>query len=635
MGQLVKAYRDGKFAEIDEAEVDYSIPSMSRVFGYNINAIPLQSNVPGTRLFYGARFYNQSPPIINGEEPWVQNGDPDNPGQSFDQRLGHLVGAVFADTEGVVDRVTDSEIFLKTADGERSIPFYKNLPFNRKTAFRQRPLVAPGMQVTTGQPLIGSNFTNDSGTMTMGVNARVAVVPYKGYTMDDSIVLSQRFANKLRSQHNYEYGLVEAQGVKTGLNHFKGIFPKFYTNEQLGSMDESGVIQPGTVVREGDPLILATSPKRITAKATQSGKVTALLRASRKDNSVVWDHQDEGVVSDVVKTKDGWKVYVDTESPVRTGDKIVFRAGQKGISSLVIPDDEMPETEDGQKLDILFNQLGLNSRVNAATFYEMLLGKVAAAKGTPIKVPSFTPDSWEDVVTEVMGESGIEPKERVYDPKLGAFLDEPVTVGNAYVLKLSHTSEGKSSYRGKGAYDIDMLPLKGSADAAHAKRFSGLEVGAGLSAGIYDIMRDKASLTGTSNPEFWKDYRAGYTPRYPGQPFAYDKLKALMTGAGLFIRNMKDGDGRPVERIGFLSRKDVDALRPFEITRAESVDISKGGIDHKDGGLFDPAILSGRKWGVVRTPFPLLNPAAENEARLLLGLTKKEFREVLEGKREI
>lgn len=60
----------------------------------------------------------------------------------------------------------------------------------------------------------------------------------------------------------------------------------------------------------------------------------------------------------------------------------------------------MPRTRDGRPLDVLFNQLGLVSRVNANMMYESMLGKVAEKTGKKYKLPTFNKNTekWYDFV---------------------------------------------------------------------------------------------------------------------------------------------------------------------------------------------------------------------------------------------
>lgn len=631
-----KVYRGMDFDEVPEEEVDYRLPSMAYAFGYNVNGSPLQSAVDGTRLFYAARFVNQAVPLKNGEAPLVQNAVPGGE-DTFDRVWGRKLGAVAADEDGVVTDVQPERITLDTASGPKNIALHRYLPLNRKTFMAQTPVVTAGTAVRKGDTLARSNFTTPDGTNAMGMNAFIGIVPYLGKSMDDATVISQSFADRMKSQHGYVYALENKGGIKTGKQHFRSIFPKLVSNDALDKLDDDGVVRIGETVNEGDPIVLATSPRTISGANALSGKITSTLRAARRDATQRYNHSSPGVVEDVVKTKKGAKVFIRTEMPSVKGDKLVFRSGQKGVISEIVPDELMPRTKDGRIFDMLLNPQSLNSRKNDQLPYELLLGKLAEKTGQPEVFPGFLTagESWHEIVSRKLKEHNLSDKEEVYDPKFKKNLARPITTGIGYVLKLHHQAEGKHSFRGQGGYDIDELPLKGSGEQAQAKRYSGLETSAGLAAGIYNILRDKATLTGTRNPEYWKDFRSGYIPKDPGAPFAYEKLKALLGGAGIMVRNMKDASGRRVERIGPMSRADIDSRRPISLRNTDMVEFTESGVRGKTGGLFDPALVSSNSWGKIDLPLPVVNPAFEDNARVLLGLTKKEYEEVLRGDREI
>jgi DNA-directed RNA polymerase subunit beta len=310
------------------------------------------------------------------------------------------------------------------------------------------------------------------------------------------------------------------------------------------------------------------------------------------------------------------------------GDKIVLRAGNKGIVSKIIPDDEMPRTEDGQPVDVLLNQLGIPSRVNDSMVYELLLGKIAKASGQPIKVPAFTApgESWREVIRGALNEAGIPDKERLYDPKLGRYLRKPVLVGDGYILKLHHIAESKLSARGQAAYDANEQPLKGGSEAAQAKRDSGLEVAAALSSGAYATLRESSTLRGQANDEFWRTLREGNNPNPPGVPFVWHKFRALLSGAGVNTRDFPDGR----IRLGPMTDRALAEYKPITLKNGEIV--NPVSLDPEPGGLFDEALVGGNKWGQIELPRALPNPAYEDAIRAILGLTKKQFADVLAGK---
>jgi DNA-directed RNA polymerase subunit beta len=627
------ALRDNKIQEVDDNEVDVELLSPNNFFSTHINLIPMHSAVQGPRLFYGARFYNQALPLIKPDAPLVQNLDSqDKDGQSFDEKLGKIAGSVVADDDGEIVDLTPDFVKLKKADGSiKSFDLYNNFPFNRKTAITHKPLINKGDVVKKGQMMAKSNYTSDNGSLALGANARVGLVPFKGYSMDDAIVISNSFAKRLTSDHSYTMEQDYDNDVKGGLSHYVSLFPTQFNKDQLKMFDANGVVKPGTVVKQGDPLILATRPRVFSSTTAQLGKLSKAMRQSRHDSSQLWDSDFDGTVTDVAKTKTGYKVIVKSEAPAQMGDKIVFRSGQKGVIANILSDDHMPRTKDGNPLEVLLNPLGIPSRVNNGIIYELLLGKAAAKMGQPVKVPSFNKpgERWYDFVAKTLKDNDLAETEEVFDPMSNRLLENPITVGVGHILKLHHTSASKASARGQGGYDLDQQPLKGGGDAAKAKRLSGLEVHSLLSAGAYNTLREGATLRGQKNDEYWRALRQGYKPKPPGTPFVWEKFQTLLTGAGLQARKVDGGK----LRLGPFTDDDLDKRGAVDIKSGDLVDMNT--MDSIPGGLFDQALVGNNKWGKISLPFKLPNPAFEPAVRHLLGLTEKELRGIMSGQMDL
>lgn len=627
------ALRDNKIQEVDDNEVDVELLSPNNFFSTHINLIPMHSAVQGPRLFYGARFYNQALPLTKPDSPLVQNLDmQDKDGQSFDEKLGKIAGSVIADDDGEVVDLTPDFVKLKKADGSiKSFDLYNNFPFNRKTAITHKSLINKGDVVKKGQMLAKSNYTSDNGSLALGANARVGLVPFKGYSMDDAIVVSNSFAKRLTSDHSYTIEQDYDNDVKGGLNHYVSLFPTQFNKDQIKKFDANGVVKPGTLVKQGDPLILATRPRVFSSTTAQLGKLSKAMRQSRHDSSQLWDSEFDGMVTDVAKTKTGYKVIVKSEAPAQMGDKIVFRSGQKGVIANILSDDHMPRTKDGNPLEVLLNPLGIPSRVNNGIIYELLLGKAASKLGQPIKVPSFNKpgERWYDFVAKTLKDADLGETEEVFDPMSNRLLENPITVGVGHILKLHHTSASKASARGQGGYDLDQQPLKGGSAAAQAKRLSGLEVHSLLSAGAYKTLKEGATLRGQKNDEYWRALRQGYKPKPPGAPFAWEKFQTLLTGAGLQARKIDGGK----LRLGPFTDDDLDKRGAVEIKSGDLVDLNT--MDAVAGGLFDQAIVGNNKWGKISLPFKVPNPAFEPAVRHLLGLTEKELRGIMSGQMEL
>lgn len=494
-----------------------------------------------------------------------------------------------------------------------------------------RALVQKGATFQPKQVLAASSYTDDNGVQNMGLNARIGLVPWKGFSMDDAVPISESFAKRLAA---VQYKVVKqdaSDNFKSSLSHYRALFPSRYPKEKLDGFSEQGIVKPGTILQPGDPVILGTMPRTVSSTGANVGRLSKALSQSRRDASVTWDGDQPAEVLAARKTKNGLKVVLRYIKPTAEGDKLVMRQGAKATVSKIIPDDQMPRTEDGQPLDMLVNPLSLVSRANPASQHEIRLGKIAKKLGKPLKVPSFLPkgQDWNTYITQLEKEHGIQSAENIFDPESNRLLDNPVTVGYAFVNKLHHTSHGKVSARGLGGYDLNQQPARGSGDMAHAKRFSGLENFATLSSGAYALMRENSTLRGQANDEYWRSLRAGKPLPKVGAPFVWNKFRALLSGSGIATRSA--GGGR--YRLAPMTDDDLDAENPVDIESGELVRLSD--LSPVPNGLFDPRIVTGERWGRIKLPRPVINPAMEDSVRVLLGLTKQQLEDVLAGRADL
>lgn len=341
--------KNDEINEIRPDEIDYELPSGNAFLSSNANMVPGNNTTQLARTFYGSRFFGQTLPAVNREAPLVQaliDNDPDN--KSFEEYYGTSSGALRSPYSGTVLDVQDNRITVKDEEGNnRDIDLYKNFSFNRKTQISQTPKVKKGDKISKNDLIATSNYTNDDGTLALGLNARVALVPFRGHSLDDATVVTQSFANRMTSDHMYSYDKEFSRGVKSGKNHFVSLFPEQFTKDQLEKLDSDGVVKPGTVVHPDDPLVLATSPKVVSSQDAQLGKLSRSMKHSRNNSAQVWDHAHPGVVTDVSFKKGVARVNVSTQEPLQHGDKIVFRDGQKSYH----PDTEVFTERGWVKID--------------------------------------------------------------------------------------------------------------------------------------------------------------------------------------------------------------------------------------------------------------------------------------------
>ena len=127
------------------------------------------------------------------------------------------------------------------------------------------------------------------------------------------------------------------------------------------------------------------------------------------------------------------RVYIAQKRKISVGDKMAGRHGNKGVVSLILPEEDMPFMPDGTPLDIVLNPLGVPSRMNVGQLLEVHLGLAAHKKGVKVATPVFDGAGEADVVEAFkdmqIAENG---KTILYDGRTGEAFENPVTVGIMY-----------------------------------------------------------------------------------------------------------------------------------------------------------------------------------------------------------
>lgn len=625
---MIKAMVNGQMDYVPREKVDYVLPRMDNAFSPLANMIPNKFMTQGQRVVMGSRMLTQALPLIDAEAPLVQAGMPDEDDKSFEEDYGRHMGAVRAEQPARVSKVDADGIELVHQDGTRkTIELRNNLPLNRKTFWHQTPTVQPGDVVKPGQLLARSNYTNAEGTTALGRNLRVAYLPYLGYNFEDAIVISASAAkNKLTSEHAYQNEMEWTDNHKRGKSAYISSFPGTYSRKLLENFDDDGLIKVGTEVQHNQPLILA-----LKEKERSYGQVHRGRGPSWTDDSVKWEHHAPGIVTDVEKTDKGVTVVVKSKAEMEVGDKLSGRYGDKGVVAAIVPDDQMPTDKDGRPFEILANDLGVISRKNPAQIVEAALGKIAALTGKPYKVKDFeTKQEMLEFAAKELRKHGLTSREDLVDAETGRKL-KGIKTGVRFFMKLHHTSESKGQGRSTGAYTAEGMPAKGGSEGA--KRVGMLDLGALLSHGAGQVIRDIKLVRGQANPQHWSQIMAGYNPPTPDIPFTYKKFVHYLQAAG--INPVRQGTRT---HIMAMTDKDVDHLAGArEIQSTDTVDW-KDGLKPKKGGLFDESVTGGHggnRWAKITLHEPMPNPIMEEPARRVLGLTQKEFREVLAGREEL
>ena len=656
VADLVQCRQNGEFIMAVPTDIDYMDVSPSQVISVGAGLIPFLEHDDANRALMGANMQRQAVPLLRSEKPLVGTG--------MEAPLARDSGvSQVARRGGVIERVDGGRIVVRAnedeqVEGEPGVDIYRLFKYrrsNQNTCFNQRPLVKMGELVAKGD-IIADGPSTDMGELSLGRNALVALMPWRGYNFEDAIVINEKLVKDdvYTSIHIEEFEAV-ARDTKLGEEEITRDIPNV-GEDALRHLDDCGIAYIGAEVKQGDILVGKITPKGETqlspeekllraifgekasdvrdtsmrikpgnegvvvdvqvftrrgdekddrAKAIEEASIeqlygdkederrilesnavsrlqsllvgqTAAMFKGLKNGQVITDKdiealslrdlsgvsvQDDAVnerlaeihasmdkergklesrfEEKVAKVREGSelkpgvikvvKVFVAVKRKLQPGDKMAGRHGNKGVISIIVPEEDMPFTEDGTPMDICLNPLGVPSRMNIGQIFEIHMGWAASALGKqieamlkrgaatdqlkgflldaygedqaaskdiegmdeeslielannlkggiPIATPAFD-GAKESHIKRMLKLAGIPESGQatLYDGRSGEAFDRPVTIGHMYILKLHHLVDEKIHARSTGPYSlVTQQPLGGKAQFG-GQRFGEMEV---------------------------------------------------------------------------------------------------------------------------------------------------------------
>jgi DNA-directed RNA polymerase subunit beta len=243
------------------------------------------------------------------------------------------------------------------------------------------------------------------------------------------------------------------------------------------------------------------------------------------------------------------KVYVAKKRKLMVGDKMAGRHGNKGVVARIVPKEDMPFLPDGTPIDVVLNPLGVPSRMNLGQIMETNLGWAAKILNVMYASPVFDGASHEEIKQEMeKAKLSVAGKSVLYDGQTGEPFDSPVTVGQIYIMKLSHLVEDKIHARSIGPYSlITQQPLGGKAQFG-GQRFGEMEVWALEAYGAAHTLQEILTVKSDDVRGRSKVYEAivkGDTLPEPGLPESFNVLIRELMGLGLDVELLDIKDGKP------------------------------------------------------------------------------------------
>jgi DNA-directed RNA polymerase subunit beta len=580
LGESVPVRYRQEFSTTTPDQVDYVAVSPMQIVSVATSLIPFLEHDDANRALMGSNMQRQAVPLLRPERPLVGTGLEAQAARDSGMVVvsRHVGKVTYVDATVVKVRVdeTGEEIVYRLQKYERS---------NQDTCLNQRPLVYIGEDVVPGQVLADGSAT-EGGELALGQNILVAYMPWEGYNYEDAILISERlvYDDVYTSIHVEKYE-IEARQTKLGPEEITREIPNV-GEDALRNLDERGIIRTGAWVEAGDILVGKVTPKGESDQPPEEKLLRAIFGEKARDvrdNSLRVPNGERGRVLDVrVFTREQGdelppganmvvRVYVSQKRKIQVGDKMAGRHGNKGIISRILPIEDMPYLPDGRPVDIVLNPLGVPSRMNVGQVFECLLGWAGENLGMRFKVTPFDEmygqESSRETVHGLLGEAAAKPgkswsfnpdnpgKIQVFDGRTGEPFDRPVTVGQAYMLKLVHLVDDKIHARSTGPYSlVTQQPLGGKAQQG-GQRFGEMEVWAleayGAAYILQELLTVKSDDMQGRNEALNAIVKGKPIPR-PGTPESFKVLMRELQSLGLDIavhkvETTEDGASQDVE----------------------------------------------------------------------------------------
>jgi DNA-directed RNA polymerase subunit beta len=523
----------------------------------------------------GANMQRQAVPLLRTESPIVGTG------MEYKAAVDSGV-ATLAKEDGVIDRVSASEIILRTDSGKmENHHLIKFLRSNQGTCINQHPIVNHGERVVKGQ-VIADGPSTSQGEIALGRNVLIGFMTWEGYNYEDAVLLNERLVKEdvYTSIHIEEYEM-ESRDTKLGPEEITRDIPNV-GEDALRDLDERGIIRVGAEVHAGDILVGKVTPKGETELTAEERLLRAIFGEKARevrDTSLRVPHGESGIIVDVkVFTRENSeelkpgvnmvvRCYIAQKRKISVGDKMAGRHGNKGVVSRILPQEDMPFLPDGTPLDIVLNPLGVPSRMNIGQVLEVHLGYAAKALGWKVMTPVFD-GAHEDDIIECLKEAGLREDGKcvLLDGRTGEPFDNAVTVGYMYFLKLAHLVDDKIHARSTGPYSlVTQQPLGGKAQFG-GQRFGEMEVWAleayGAAYTLQEILTVKSDDV-VGRVKTYESIVKGQNIPKPGVPESFKVLIKELQSLGLDMKVLNKNN------------QEIDLKSSFE----DDDDIGLGHID--------------------------------------------------------
>lgn len=535
-GTEVEVRFDGNPKIVTRKDVQLIDVAANQIFSVATSLVPFIESDAANRALMGSNMMKQATPVIIPDVPVVATG------------MEHAAAInsgrmILAAEEGEVTYVDSKKIVVKNAKNATEYPLVSYQRTNDYSCFGHIPAVSMGQKVKKGEVLADTTTTRH-GQLALGQNCFVAFMCWRGHNYEDAIILSERLIKNgaFSSIHIDEYECI-VRDTKLGAEQTTADIPNV-SDTKLRNIDEDGIIRVGSEVVEGDILVGKITPKGETEISAEERLLRSIFGDKArdvKDSSLRMDYGKRGRVIGVkIFSRDRGddlesgvlkKIYIEIAQirHVKVGDKLAGRHGNKGVISIVLPEEDMPYMADGTPVDVVLTPMGVPGRMNLGQILEIHMGLAANSLGYQAIVPPFSGAS-ETEIKEELVKAGFDASGKVtlYDGLTGEAFEQPVAVGYMYILKLHHMVDDKMHARAVGPYSlITQQPLGGKAQSG-GQRFGEMEVWALEGYGAAYTLREMLTIKSDDIQGRSESFEAIIRGNKIGQPHTPASFKVLI-----------------------------------------------------------------------------------------------------------
>lgn len=560
-------------------QVNFVDVAPSQLVAITTSCIPFLDYDDANRTLMGANMQRQAVPLLTCDSPIVGTG--------VEHVAAKYSGStVVSKTDGVVEYADALKIIIKNAKNKETYYLANFERTNASSSLNHRPLVKKGDKVHAGQ-VIADGPSTQNGELALGKNMTVAFMTYNGYNYEDAVILNERLVKDdvYTSLHIERYE-IQCRDTKLGPEEITRDIPNV-GEEARRNLDAEGIVRIGTEVKEGDILVGKVTPKGMQELTSEEKLLHAIFGEKTRevrDTSLKVEHGADGIVHDVkVYTKENSddmpagvfkiiRVYIIQKRKIQVGDKMSGRHGNKGVISLVLPEEDMPYLPDGTPVDIMLNPLGVPSRMNIGQILEVHLGMAGKRLGVKYATPVFDGAHLSDIHEE-MKEAGMDEdgKVELINGRTGEPFEHRINVGVMYMVKLHHMVDDKLHARATGPYSlVTQQPLGGKAQFG-GQRFGEMEVWALYAYGAAHVLQEILTIKSDDVVGRVKVYEAlvkGKTVNQAGVPESFRVLIKEFQALGLDIQILDNEDN-------LLDLKEIEEDEEKEDTiRIDEIDLN-------------------------------------------------------------